>query len=97
MKTLEEIRQILRAHQDELAEQYGVKWLGIFGSYARGEARPESDLDMRVEFTEPPGMFRFLALERRLSELLGVEVERVTRSALKPHIGQHILEEIVPV
>ncbi len=97
MKTLEEIRQILRAHQDELAEQYGVKWLGIFGSYARGEARPESDLDVLVEFAEPPGMFRFLALERRLSELLGVKVELVTRSALKPYIGQHILEEIVPV
>jgi len=97
MKTLEEILEILRAHRGELAEQYGVKWLGIFGSYARGEARPESDLDVLVEFAEPPGMFRFLALERRLSELLGVKVELVTRSALKPHIGQHILEEIVPV
>jgi len=43
-----------------------------------------------VEFAEPPGMFRFLALERRLGELLGVKVELVTRSALKPYIGQHI-------
>ena len=97
MKTLEEICEILRAHQGELAEQYGVRWLGIFGSYARGEARPESDLDVLVEFAEPPGMFRFLALERRLSELLGMKVELVTRSALKPHIGRHILGELVSV
>ncbi|MDW8185735.1 MAG: nucleotidyltransferase family protein [Anaerolineae bacterium] len=96
-RTLEEILEILNAHREELAAPYGVRRMEIFGLCARREAGPESDLDLLVEFEEPPGMFRFLALEHRLSERLGVRVERVTREALQPHIGQNILEEIIRV
>lgn len=97
MKSVEEIIAILRDHKEELARKFGVKELAIFGSYARGEATPESDLDLLVEFTEPPGLFRFLELERYLSELLGERVELVSRQALKPHIGQRILRETIAV
>ncbi len=97
MKKLEEIVQILREHKGELAQRYGVRELAIFGSYVRGEATPESDLDILVEFDDPPGFFRFLQLEQYLSELLGVRVELVTRQALKPHIGQHILQEALEI
>ncbi|MGC8963669.1 MAG: nucleotidyltransferase family protein [Candidatus Bipolaricaulaceae bacterium] len=97
MKSLEEILRILREHKEELARQYGVRRLAVFGSYVRGEATPESDLDILVEFAEPPGFFRFLQLERHLSELLGIRVELVTQEALKPHIGQRILQEALPV
>lgn len=96
-KTLAEIRRILKAHKAELAAQYGVQRIAVFGSYARGEATPESDLDLLVEFSPPPGLLKFIELERRLSELLGVKVELVTRNALKPHIGRRVLEEIVEV
>jgi uncharacterized protein with HEPN domain/predicted nucleotidyltransferase len=95
MKSLEEIIMILREHKGELARKFGVKELGVFGSYARGEATLESDLDLLVEFTEPPGLFRFLELERYLSELLGARVELVSRQALKPHIGRQILQEAI--
>ena len=84
-KTLEEIRRILKAHKAELAAQYGVQRIAVFGSYARGGATPESDLDLLVEFSPPPGLLKFVELERRLSELLGVKVELVTPNALKPH------------
>jgi predicted nucleotidyltransferase len=97
MKSLEEIIMILREHKEELARKFGVKELGVFGSYARGEATPESDLDLLVEFTEPPGLFRFLELERYLSELLGARVELVSRQALKPHIGRQILQEAIAI
>ncbi len=97
MKSLEEIVRILREHKEELAQRFGVRELAIFGSYVRGEATPESDLDILVEFDEPPGFFQFLRLEQYLSELLGVRVELVTREALKPHIGQHILQEALEV
>lgn len=97
MKSVEEIIAILRDHKEELARKFGVKELAIFGSYARGEATPESDLDLLVEFTEPPGLFRFLELERYLSELLEERVELVSRQALKPHIGQRILRETIAV
>lgn len=50
-KTLEEIRRILKAHKAELAAQYGVQRIAVFGSYARGGATPESDLDLLVEFS----------------------------------------------
>lgn len=97
MKSVEEIIAILRDHKEELARKFRVKELAIFGSYARGEATPESDLDLLVEFTEPPGLFRFLELERYLSELLEERVELVSRQALKPHIGQRILRETIAV
>jgi predicted nucleotidyltransferase len=97
MKTLEDIRRVLREYWPVLVERYGVQELAIFGSYARGEAQPGSDLDLLVEFAEPLGLFRFIQLERELSELLGVKVELVTRSALKPHIGRRVLQEAISV
>lgn len=48
--------RILRRHLPELREQYHVKSLGIFGSYARGEQRRRSDLDVLVEFDRPPSL-----------------------------------------
>ncbi len=95
-KRLEEILETLRQHKTELAERYGVREMAVFGSYARGEAGPESDLDILVEFTDPPGLIGFIRLENELSELLGVRVELVTRQALKRHIGERILDEAVP-
>jgi len=97
MKSLAEIQEILRRHKAELAERYKVKELSIFGSYARGEATPESDLDLLVEFSEPISLFRFVELEEYLSQLLGLRVELVSRGALKPHIGKSILRERIPV
>ena len=87
--------RILREHLPELREKYGVKSLGIFGSYVRGEEE-DSDLDLLVEFIRTPGL-AFFGLELYLSELLGVEVELVMKSALRRRIGQRILEEVVPV
>jgi predicted nucleotidyltransferase len=63
----------------------------------RGDERPASDLDVLVTFEESPGLLRFMELENYLSDLLGVMVDLVMRSALKPGIGERILEEAVPV
>jgi predicted nucleotidyltransferase len=95
--SLEEIRQVLRAHLPELRERYGVRSLGIFGSYVRGEQRRRSDLDVLVEFDRAPTFFEFIDLEDRLSDLLGITVDLVMKSALKPAIGRHILAEVVPL
>lgn len=88
---------ILREHLAELTRKYRVSYLGIFGSYVRGEQGPESDLDILVEFEEAPGFFEFVRLEDYLSEVLGVKVDLVMKSALKSAIGKHILEEVVEV
>jgi len=89
----------LRAQLPELRQRYGVRTLGVFGSYVRGEQGRCSDLDLLVEFEQDakPGLFGFLELQEELGDLLGVKVDLVMKSALKPGIGQRILVEVVPV
>ena len=93
-RELDEIRRILRQHLPLLRSHYGVEWLGVFGSYVRGEASPQSDLDLLVRFHRTPGLIRFLNLENYLSDLLGLRVDLVMAEALKPNIGQRILAEV---
>lgn len=94
MKTFEEIKKVLQKHREEFREQYGIKEIGIFGSYVKGEQKEKSDLDILIELEKPIGFVRFMRLENALSQLLGVRVEMVTRKALKPHIGRRILQEV---
>jgi len=95
MKPLNEIKSILDAHKKDLEKKYKVKEIGIFGSYVRGEQRKKSDLDVLVEFSETPGLFTFVELEDYISEMLGMKIDLVMKDALKPHIGRHILKEVV--
>jgi len=97
MKKLDELKRILRVHKDELRERYGIKELGIFGSYVRGEERKDSDLDLLAEFEDGAkiGLLEFISVENYLSDLLGVKVELVEKSALKPRIGRLIMKEVV--
>lgn len=91
--SLLEIQQHLHDHWKELKENYAVKDLAVFGSYVRGESSEQSDIDILVEFTKPPGIFKFLELEEYLGDILGVDVDLVSKKTLKPYIGKHILQE----
>ena len=81
-------------HRKEL-EGLGVRSLALFGSVVRGEARPDSDVDILVKFSKPVGLFEFIRLKHRLEEILGRSVDLVTRAALKPQLRDRILEECV--
>ena len=94
MKTFEEIKELLLKHKEEFRKQYGLKEIGIFGSYIRGEQNEGSDVDILIELEKPISFVRFMKLENALSELLGVRVELVTKKALKPHIDKRILHEV---
>ena len=94
---LSSLIEILRRNLPEITERYKIRSLGLFGSYVRAEQRRKSDLDILVEFHEAPSLLKFLELENRLSDLLGVKVDLVMKTALKPGIGQRILDEVVPV
>lgn len=94
---LSEISAVLQSRLPDLRQTYGVSALGIFGSYAAGQAGRRSDLDLLVEFDRPPTLFQFVRLERQLSQLLGVKVDLVMKSALKPEIGQRILRQVTPL
>lgn len=68
--TLDDVLRTLRVHLPELRERYGVRTLGVFGSYVRGEQRPRSDLDLLVEFDERPlTLIQVIGLEQYLSDL----------------------------
>ena len=95
--TLEDALHTLRAHLPEICQRYDVRSLGVFGSVVRGEQEGRSDLDILVEFTSAPTFFRFVEMEDFLSDLLGVRVDLVMKSALRPHIGKRVLSEVVPV
>ena len=95
MKNINAIKRLLKEHKKDLEQQYNVKALGIFGSYAKGNSRKNSDIDILVEFSQTPDFFKFLRLERFLGELLGVKVDLVTRKALKPAIKKTIINEAI--
>lgn len=81
----------------DLEERFKVKTIGFFGSYVRGEQKKNSDLDVLVDFYEPPSLFGFIELEDFLSRKLGVKVDLVMRDALKPRIKESILNEAIYV
>jgi len=78
-----------------LLKAFGVARLSLFGSFARDEARQDSDVDLLVEFSRPIGLFRFARLQRELGEQLGRHVDLVTPAALKPQLRDRILNEAV--
>ncbi|NOZ83618.1 MAG: nucleotidyltransferase family protein [Epsilonproteobacteria bacterium] len=83
----------LRKIMPLLQSKYNVATLEIFGSYARGEADGDSDLDLLVSFKEPPTLLKFIELENFLSDTLQIKVDLVMKSALKHRIGRKILSE----
>ena len=97
MHDVEDIKRILLRNKAELRKRFKVKTIGVFGSYVRGEQKRQSDVDLLVEFEEPVGLFEFMDLEMYLTDLLGVKVDLVSKKALKPHIGERILKEVIMV
>jgi len=84
----------LRQHQADLAE-HGVARLAVFGSVARGEATPESDVDLLVAFGRPVGLFGLVGLKEYLQGLLGRPVDLTTENGLRPAMRERVLREAV--
>ena len=94
MTTFDDISRTLQDHLEGLRRIYGVAEIGVFGSFVRGEQQENSDVDILVEFSRPIGFVAFMRLEAHLQKLLGRKVDLVSKKALKPYIGRHILEEV---
>ena len=92
----EEVLQILRTHQQEL-QNLGVKSLELFGSVARNEARSDSDVDLLAELSESMSLFQFIEAKLYIQDLLKCPVDMGTKDALREHLRQPILEDIVYV
>jgi uncharacterized protein len=93
--TRESLLQTLAEIKPELTRRYHIKRIGLFGSFVRGEQRQASDVDILVEFSQPIGLFKFLEFEEQLEKAVGMKVDLVSRKALTPRIGRHILNEVV--
>ena len=92
VRTKAEVIARLQAQGAQL-RALGVAQLGLFGSFVRDEAGPESDVDLLVDFQEGRKTFEgFFAVIDFLEELLGREVELLTRPGLSKYIGPHILK-----
>jgi predicted nucleotidyltransferase len=91
MSTLDIIRQ----HLPDLRREYHVTRIGLFGSFARGDQRRSSDIDLLVEFKSGhKDLFNFIRLKFHLEKLLKRNVDLVMRSALKPRLKRRILSEV---
>jgi predicted nucleotidyltransferase len=94
---LEDVERILAENKAELMAQ-GVKSLAVFGSVARGDSGPGSDVDLLVEFNRSIGMFHFFHVQELLRDMLGgVEVDLVTRDAVFEALKEEIYNEAINV
>lgn len=88
------VLDVIKAHQDSL-HKFAVHTLFLFGSVARDEATPTSDIDLLVEFNQPVGLFTLLKLQSYLEELLGYSVDLGTPNSLRPHLKATVLQEAI--
>jgi predicted nucleotidyltransferase len=86
----------IRKHRDHLTK-LGVKSLSLFGSVARGEERPDSDVDILVEFKGRATFDRYMDTKFYLEDLLGCKVDLVTPKAIKPRMKPFIMQDLVHV
>lgn len=92
-----EILAILETHRAWLAQRFGAQEIGLFGSAARDEMRADSDVDILVEFDQPPTFERYFGLEDWLEQALGRPVDLVTPGGLKPRARQHVERDLIRV
>ena len=78
-------------------KKYGVKKIEIFGSYARGDAKPESDLDVIVEFEDRKSLLELVGIEQELEDTLGIKVDLLTRASISPYLIEKIGKESMVV
>ena len=93
----EAVINLLKSENTRLSNQFGVKTLLLFGSFARDEATAASDVDLLVEFNKPVGYFGLFTLQDFLEKLLNTQVDLGTTESLKPRLRERILGEAVRV
>jgi uncharacterized protein len=94
---LQSIIDRIKSIKPVLVEQHHVSGISIFGSYARSEQKPESDLDILVSFSELPSLFEFINIQNYLSDVLDKNVDLVIREDLKPNISPIVLAEKIDI
>jgi uncharacterized protein len=92
------IDEVLREHREEIlqvAATHGARNVRVFGSFARGEWRPDSDVDILVRLDQDRSLLDIVAIKQDLEDLLGCHVDVVTEAAISPYIRQQVLKEAI--
>ncbi len=97
MRTIDEIKTIIRQHRDVLAEKYGIAIVGIFGSYVRKEQGQKSDIDLLADILRPISLLELVGAELYLNEILGAKVDLVPKRDVREELRETILREAIAV
>ena len=97
MRKLKQIQNILASSKGELRKRYNVKELGIFGSYARGQQKKSSDVDILVRFITNASLFDFVGLGNYLEEKLKIKVDVVSERGIRPELKSNIIKGVLKV
>jgi predicted nucleotidyltransferase len=92
-----DVLAILSGHYDEIVQRFGVRSLALFGSVARDEAGPESDVDVLVDFGGPAQFLVHMEFVKYLEELLGRRVDVLTERSLKPRLRERIQPDLIRI
>jgi uncharacterized protein len=93
---MNKVLHILQENKQSLFEKYPIKTMAIFGSYARGEERAESDVDILVELSQPDG-WKFLSLVDELETLLNKKVDLVSKQGLQGKYLDYFSQQLIYV
>jgi uncharacterized protein len=93
----DDVLAVLRVNRRRLQEEFGVRSLALFGSVARNESKPDSDVDLLVEFDRPTGYFGLVRLQLFLQEILACEVDLGTPGSLRPTVRERVQKEAIRV
>ena len=97
MKNLEEIKAILGQVKSLVKEKCYVSELGFFGDYVKGEVQENSEVNILIDYTEPPSLLDLVDLEYYLSDLLKVKADVISKNGLKGRRRERILSEVIYV
>ena len=86
--------ETIKKHKAEIRKRYGVRKIGVFGSYVRGEQKETSDIDLLVEF-EKPTFDNFMDMLFVLEDLFGKDADLITTRGMSPYIRPSIEKEVV--
>jgi predicted nucleotidyltransferase len=87
----------LHEHRAEMSTRFGARRIALFGSAARDELSPDSDVDVLVDFEPSPTFERYCGLQDYLEELMGRRVDLVTQRGLKPRAWQTVRQDLIDV
>lgn len=97
MKNQLQLKEEIKEKIISVLVKHGIKRILVFGSYARNEATPKSDLDLIVDFPEGTSLLDHVGIEIELSEALNMKIDLLSRNGISPYIKDHMLKEAIVI